>query len=79
MQSLIDRFEELTEPPAAVEEGDAPKEGSESAHNLALEAATRSATGQDVALTKLRTHFQKVSVGVFSSLGIEHDAHECPV
>lgn len=72
MQSLIDRFEELasagTEPAAAEQAGDAPNGEQEpaaaatAAHNQALEAASRSLTGQDAALAKLRTHFHKVGL-----------------
>ena len=73
MQSLIDRFEELTmsppTPPTA--EGDAALGEEEtgvmddavSAHHKALVGATRSISGQEAQLNKLRTHFQKVIAG----------------
>ena len=76
MQSLIDRFDELTvspvPPPGAdgaeggpadEAKGEAPADEAAAAHHQALEAATRSLTGHDMALAKLRSHFQKASCG----------------
>ena len=70
MQGLIDRFEDLNlgppTPPAAegdaVTEADAaPVDDSAAAHHRALTAATRTVSGQDAQLAKLRAHFHKVS------------------
>ena len=77
MQSLIDRFDELivsplpppgtegaaTGAPADESKGEAPADEAAAAHRQALEAATRSLTGHDMALAKLRSHFQKASCG----------------
>lgn len=69
VQGLIDRFEDLNlsppTPPAA--EGDAVTDSdatsldeSAAAHHKALTAATRTVSGQDAQLAKLRAHFHKV-------------------
>jgi hypothetical protein len=69
VQNLIDRFEELgmSPPTPPTVEGDAATGEEESimdeataAHHKALTAATRSMSGQEAQLSKLRIHFQKV-------------------
>ena len=70
MQGLIDRFEDLNlsppTPPTAegdgvIESDAAPVDESAAAHHKALTAATRTISGQDAQLAKLRAHFHKVS------------------
>jgi len=70
VQGLIDRFEELgmSPPTPPTVEGDAATGEEESsimdettaAHHRALTAATRTMSGQEAQLSKLRIHFQKV-------------------
>jgi len=70
VQSLIDRFEELTmSPPTPPTAEGATATGQEeasildeatSAHHKALTTAARGMTSQEAQLSKLRSHFQKV-------------------
>ena len=70
MQNLIDRFEDvnLSPPtPPTVEGGSGPEaeaagnlDESATAHQKALAAATRTISGHDAQLAKLRSHFHKV-------------------
>ena len=72
VQGLIDRFEDLNlSPPTpptvegntgAEPEADGLLDEAAAAHHKALTAATRTVSGQDAQLSKLRAHFHKVHI-----------------